>query len=150
MLLNRATEGSRREFESLALPHLDGLYAARSASEKCDESRKRVTSGGRAFRDDDFAVANLYVQDDSLAGQTVTFNGLGLANSLVSPYACTIFLSSSASSVNGSLYFSANRAWDFAESILTPSTTAPRFLNAANSSRKPQASFVQPGVSSLG
>jgi RNA polymerase sigma-70 factor (ECF subfamily) len=28
LLLNRATEGSRREFEALALPHLDGLYAA--------------------------------------------------------------------------------------------------------------------------
>ncbi len=28
MFTKRATEGSRREFEALALPHLDGLYAA--------------------------------------------------------------------------------------------------------------------------
>jgi RNA polymerase sigma-70 factor, ECF subfamily len=28
VFMKRATEGSRREFEALALPHLDGLYAA--------------------------------------------------------------------------------------------------------------------------
>jgi hypothetical protein len=36
--------------------------------------------------------ANMYVQDDSLAGQTVTFTGLVLGNSLVTPYTSTIFI----------------------------------------------------------
>jgi hypothetical protein len=36
--------------------------------------------------------ANLYVQDDALAGQTVTFTGNVLANTLVSPYTSTIFI----------------------------------------------------------
>lgn len=36
--------------------------------------------------------ANLYVQNDALAGQTVTFTGNVLANTLVSPYTSTIFI----------------------------------------------------------
>ena len=36
--------------------------------------------------------ANFYVQDDSLAGQTVTFTGVVLANTLVAPYTSTIFI----------------------------------------------------------
>lgn len=36
--------------------------------------------------------ASMYVQDNALAGQTVTFTGLVRANSLVSPYVSTIFI----------------------------------------------------------
>jgi hypothetical protein len=36
--------------------------------------------------------ANLYVQNDALAGETVNFSGVVLANSLVSPYTSTIFI----------------------------------------------------------
>ncbi len=36
--------------------------------------------------------ANMYVQDDTLAGQTVIFTGLVLQNSLVSPYTSTAFI----------------------------------------------------------
>ncbi len=36
--------------------------------------------------------ANMYVQNDALAGQTLTFNGLTLANSLVSPYTSVAFI----------------------------------------------------------
>src|ERR1051326_140368 len=36
--------------------------------------------------------ANFYVQNDALAGQTVTFTGLVLGNSLVAPYTSTIFI----------------------------------------------------------
>ena len=36
--------------------------------------------------------ANFYVQDDSLAGQTLTFTGLVFSNSLVNPYTSTIFI----------------------------------------------------------
>jgi hypothetical protein len=36
--------------------------------------------------------ANMYVQNDALAGQTVNFTGLVLGNSLVSPYLSTIFI----------------------------------------------------------
>ena len=46
--------------------------------------------------------------------------------------------------------FFANFAWLSAASGEIPSTATPRFRSAAHSSRKPQASFVQPGVSSAG
>jgi hypothetical protein len=36
--------------------------------------------------------ASVYVQDDSLAGQTVTFVGTCLSNNLVSPYTCQAFI----------------------------------------------------------
>ena len=36
--------------------------------------------------------ANFYVQSDAIAGQTVNFTGLVLGNTLVSPYASTIFI----------------------------------------------------------
>jgi hypothetical protein len=36
--------------------------------------------------------ANMYVQNDALAGQTVTFEGDTLANTLVSPYTCVAFI----------------------------------------------------------
>src|SRR5215470_8134417 len=51
---------------------------------------------------------------------------------------------------NGSLYFFANLLWESMLSLLTPSTTAPDFFSADPMSRKPQASLVQPGVSSFG
>jgi hypothetical protein len=36
--------------------------------------------------------ASMYVQNDLLAGQTITFEGDTLANSLVSPYTCVAFI----------------------------------------------------------
>jgi len=36
--------------------------------------------------------ANMYVQNDALAGQTLTFNGQTIANTLVSPYTCVAFI----------------------------------------------------------
>ena len=36
--------------------------------------------------------ASFYVQDNTLAGQTVTFSGYCLTNTLVSPYTCTVFI----------------------------------------------------------
>jgi hypothetical protein len=36
--------------------------------------------------------ANMYVQNNALAGQTVTFEGDTLANTLVSPYTCVAFI----------------------------------------------------------
>jgi len=41
--------------------------------------------------------ANMYVQDDTLAGQNLTFSGQVLANTLVSPYTATIFIKDFAS-----------------------------------------------------
>ena len=51
---------------------------------------------------------------------------------------------------NGRPYFPMNRAWESASSMLTPSTTASDFLMGLIASRNPQASLVQPDVSSLG
>src|SRR5215471_20901974 len=53
-------------------------------------------------------------------------------------------------SVNGSLYLAANLLCESTLSLLTPNTTAPDFFNEDPRSRNPHASFVQPGVSSLG
>jgi len=36
--------------------------------------------------------ASMYVQDDTLAGQTVTFSGNCVSNTLVSPYTVTVFI----------------------------------------------------------
>jgi Immunoglobulin I-set domain len=36
--------------------------------------------------------ASMYVQDDTLAGQTIVFNGLCLSNSLVDPYTCVAYI----------------------------------------------------------
>src|SRR5882724_1308523 len=66
------------------------------------------------------------------------------------PYACTIFFPSSASSVYGSLNFSTNLSCDLAESVLTPSTTAPFPLKSSHRSRNEHASLLQPGVLSFG
>ncbi len=41
--------------------------------------------------------AVMYVQNDALAGSSVTFTGLGLANTLVSPYTCVAFVKEFAS-----------------------------------------------------
>ena len=53
-------------------------------------------------------------------------------------------------SVKGKEYFSANLRCDFSSSVETPRSLMPRRPNSANESRKEQASFVQPGVSSFG
>src|SRR5262245_38625093 len=66
------------------------------------------------------------------------------------PQAVIVFLDGSDSSVNGSLYFARNFVCDAASSAETPSTTTPSFCSVFQSSRNPQASFVQPGVSSFG
>ena len=66
------------------------------------------------------------------------------------PYFSDTAWSVSASSGKGSLYLPANLAWLAPESGLMPSTTAPAFWSAECSSRKAQASRVQPGVSSFG
>lgn len=47
------------------------------------------TSGGSGNKTTD---ASVYVQDDSLAGQTVTFKAFVLGNSLETPYAATAFI----------------------------------------------------------
>lgn len=46
--------------------------------------------------------ANMYVQNDALAGQTITFEGDTLANSLVSPYTCVAFIKDFASDYSSS------------------------------------------------
>src|SRR5882762_3762627 len=66
------------------------------------------------------------------------------------PHAVISLRSGSESSVNGSRYFCANFVCDSPESAETPSTTTPAFCSSLLRSRKPQASLVQPGVSSLG
>src|SRR6186713_1343717 len=66
------------------------------------------------------------------------------------PYAVIVFFDGSDSSANGSLYFARNFWCDVASSPDTPRTTTPSFWSVFQSSRKPQASFVQPGVSSFG
>src|SRR5262245_13010540 len=66
------------------------------------------------------------------------------------PYSSATRCSGSARSVNGSENFSLNFTCDASSSGLTPSTTAPRCSNSEYTSRKPHASTVQPGVSSLG
>jgi len=60
------------------------------------------------------------------------------------------FLSGSERRVNGSFYLAMNFWWDSALSGEMPSTTAHSPLISFQKSRKPQASLVQPGVSSLG
>src|SRR5262249_29171666 len=65
------------------------------------------------------------------------------------PYWSATWCSGSASSVNGSENFSLNFTCDASSSGLTPRTTAPRCSNSVYASRKPHASTVQPGVSSL-
>ena len=52
--------------------------------------------------------------------------------------------------LKGSAYFSRKAACDAASSGETPNTGTPSSLRALHSSRKPQASTVQPGVSSSG
>src|SRR4029453_16041899 len=61
------------------------------------------------------------------------------------PYSSATSCSGSASSVNGSEYFSLNFVCDASSSGLTPSTTAPRCSNSEYASRKPHASTVHPG-----
>ena len=57
---------------------------------------------------------------------------------------------SSARSANGRRNLRAKRPWLAAPSGLTPSTSAPALRKRAHASRKPHASTVHPGVSSLG
>src|SRR5262249_18304643 len=66
------------------------------------------------------------------------------------PHAVMTLRSGSESSVNGRRYFCANFVCDSPESAETPSTTTPAFPSSRLRSRKPQASLVHPGVSSLG
>ena len=66
------------------------------------------------------------------------------------PHAVITLRSGSDSSVNGSRYFCANFVCDSPESDEMPSTTTPAFCSSLFRSRNPQASLVQPGVSSLG
>ena len=66
------------------------------------------------------------------------------------PHASMTLRSGSDRSGNGSLYFVANFAWEAALSAEMPSTTTPAFCRSFQSSRKPHASLVQPGVSSFG
>ena len=54
------------------------------------------------------------------------------------------------SKVNGSLYLTANLLCDSTLSLLMPNTTALLFFKDAFKSRKPHASCVHPGLSSLG
>ena len=51
---------------------------------------------------------------------------------------------------NGSWYFPANFFWAAGASLEIPSTTTRFFSNASTSSRKSQASCVQPGVDAFG
>src|SRR5262245_33935689 len=53
-------------------------------------------------------------------------------------------------SVNGSLYLLANFLCESILSLLTPNMTVLLFFKDTPRSRKPQASLVHPGVSSLG
>ena len=66
------------------------------------------------------------------------------------PYLLITFLSGSDSSVKGSEYLAANFWCDASLSGEMPSTTVSCAWISDQRSRKPQASFVQPGVSSLG
>jgi hypothetical protein len=66
------------------------------------------------------------------------------------PHASMTLRSGSESSVNGSRYFAANFACESGESAETPSTITPARCSSFQRSRKPQASLVQPGVSSFG
>src|SRR5262245_57106481 len=66
------------------------------------------------------------------------------------PYFSQILPSSSDTSGKLSWYLALNLSWRATLSLLTPITCALSFLKAAAESRKPQASVVQPGVSSLG
>src|SRR5262249_34916676 len=66
------------------------------------------------------------------------------------PYLVITDLSGSESSRNGSLYLAANFWCAAPPSGETPSTTAFFVWIAPHRSRKPQASFVHPGVSSRG
>src|SRR5690349_6823331 len=66
------------------------------------------------------------------------------------PHAVMTFRSGSDSSVKGSRYFCANFVCDSPESAETPSTMTPAFWSSRLRSRNAHASFVQPGVSSLG
>src|SRR5215469_568526 len=70
--------------------------------------------------------------------------------SFTTPYRLAIFLSTSASSVNGRSYLSLNFFWAEGVSAETPSTVAPAFWICLYASRNPHASTVQPGVSALG
>jgi hypothetical protein len=54
--------------------------------------------------------ASMYVQDDTLAGQTVTFSGTCLANTLVSPYTCTVFIKDFAADYSSSTSVTASMA----------------------------------------
>ena len=56
----------------------------------------------------------------------------------------------SQSSGKGRSYFSRNFFWAAGASLETPSTATFFFLNASTSSRKSQASCVQPGVEAFG
>ena len=66
------------------------------------------------------------------------------------PYFTDTEWSSSDSSGNGSEYLALNFVWLFAPCPLTPRTTAFLSWMTENSSRKPHACAVHPGVSSLG
>src|SRR6266704_156742 len=65
-------------------------------------------------------------------------------------YACAIRLSGSAMRSKFREYFPRNARCDASSWTLTPSTSAPTFRKASESSRNAHASLVQPGVSSSG
>ena len=65
-------------------------------------------------------------------------------------YSFTTSFSSSANNVKGSSCFATNLAWLLTGSTLTPKTVALASSNEAMWSRILRASFVQPGVASLG
>jgi len=66
------------------------------------------------------------------------------------PTALSRVNSGSASSGKSSWYLAANFWCEASVSAETPNTATPAVAKAARWSRKPQASFVQPGVSSFG
>ncbi|HMO86178.1 MAG TPA: hypothetical protein PKC18_14780, partial [Lacipirellulaceae bacterium] len=49
-------------------------------------------SGGPGAQGNKIMEANMYVENDSLVGQTVTFEGIVLSNTLVSPYTSIAFI----------------------------------------------------------
>src|SRR5205085_12242379 len=69
---------------------------------------------------------------------------------LITPKALQTFLSASASSGKGSLYFCLNFSCAAGVSPEMPSTVTPAFCILLYASRNPHASMVQPGVSALG
>lgn len=67
--------------------------------------------------------ASMYVQDDTLAGQTVTFSGNCVSNTLVSPYTVTVFIKDFAADFSSSTSTTASLVTGTPFSITLATTT---------------------------